>query len=181
MIENTSTLTREDLEFMFRKSRFSKKNRPRFIARCLGCLLGYGYAAAMIVLQTMLHDWDTWGVVCVALGLVLGSISLIELLFMEKILAGKAMKQAHYQTPRHFLLTDGYAEITTNAPGAVTKLKFGYDRADGYFPQDGVVYLRLLPGSGDHYYLCIHDDGYTQGDRKALEAFFAQHNIKALS
>ncbi|MBR3630212.1 MAG: hypothetical protein IKN55_07055 [Oscillospiraceae bacterium] len=180
MIENTSQITRSDLEFIVRMSKFHPKQRKRIITLTAIAVLGFGWAALLTVLSSMIGKWEWWVLVCIGLGTGLGIYTVLLLLIPEKLLSRKALKHPAYRSPRHIIFTEDGVEITSDRGGLETKLRVKFDKMEGYFLADGVVYVRLITEEKVLYYVCVRDDGYTQGDRHALTALLEKHGVKQL-
>ena len=181
MIENTTTITLEDMQYIIKKSKFHPKQRKRNVMLTVITVLCFGWFAVVAVLSAMSGRLSWIMVLCMGLMLGLGSYALLSLLIPEKLFAKKTMNQPAYKSPRHIVFDENGVDIEADRGGMETKLHIGYDHMEGYWLTDGVVYIRLITEEKMLVYVTVHDDGYTQGDRNALTTLLESHGVKQLA
>ena len=181
MIDNTSAVTKADMEFIIRKSKFHPKQRKRNTILTVITVLCFGWMAAVAVLSAMSGRLSWIMVLCMGLMLGMGTYGLLSLLIPEKLFAKKTLNQPAYKSPRHIVFDENGVEITADRGGLETKLRVGYDHMEGYCLTEGVVYIRLITEEKMLVYVTVHDDGYTQGDRHALTTLLEQHGVAQLA
>ena len=144
MIDNTSKVTKADLEFIIRKSKYHKHHIKRIImlTACLVLCLGWGTFLAVIAAASGKWDWVT--IASILFMLVLAVYVLLTLFVPEKLVSGKLLRHPAYKNPRHIFITEDGAIITAERSGIDTQLNIGFDKMEGYLLGDGAVYIRLI-------------------------------------
>lgn len=183
MIENRTTLNKEDLRYLIRET---IRRQPGMRTRqVLGVLVGV-FALCFSGFLTLLMLMDTryfTGLIvfCAIVLLILGLFLLIRSLLLEQISMEKSLKMPEYKAERHYVLTEESAGVTKTVDGSEQQERISYDKALGYVQRDSAVYILFRYGSKPVYFMALHNDSYTQGDRAALIRLLEQHGIRSLS
>ncbi len=175
MIENESCLSKDDLRFIMRDTRRQPRVILSLIVLTVAGVMAFGGGVLLLVLGLLYHNWSQWLIIIV--GILMGGYALISVIFRTPLAVSKAMKQPQYQAPRHFLADESGITVETQLKGLEAKNVFSYDLAEMYKAEEGVLYVRIKLEKKGYYYLCIHDDGYKQGDRAALVSLLESHHI----
>ena len=183
MIENRTTLNKDDLRYLIRET--IRRQPIMRIRQVLGVLVGvfslcFSGFLTLLIAKDSRYFTGLFIISAMAL-LIMGLFLVIRSLLLEQISMEKSLKMPEFKAERHYLLTEESAGVTKIVDGSEQQEKITYDKALGYVLQNGAVYILFRYGSKPVYFMALHDDSYTQGDRAALVALLEKHSVKPLS
>ena len=166
MIENTSTLNRADMKFIIWQN---NRSIVQYLRRLI--ILAYGlFVVGFAIWLAMNHSSFTYwtNTFMTIYGFTLGPWFIIQSAFHQQFMLKKALKNKEFVTPRRYQVDANSITMQTTISGADVTNRFVTNTAECFWVYTDTIYIRLRLDKKSIYYLCFHDDGYTQGNRNEL-------------
>ena len=176
MIENEGTLTREDIQFIIRQNQM---NLPQILRRLF--ILGFGLylfgtAAWLVYKESSFAYWTN--TVMTLMGFTFGIWCIVNAIFHEQLVLQKALKEPVYHEKRHYLADADGMTIETVMNGVEVRTAYPYSKGMWFSVRKDTVYVLFELERGHRFYMCLHDDGYTKGDRVELLVLLTEQGIR---
>lgn len=175
LVENTSTFNRADIRFFIWQN---NKNAAQYLRRLAALLYGVfllGFAIWLVLKNSSFAYWTNS--LLTIFGFTMGPYFIIQAVFHKQLMLRKAAKSKDLQTPRCYQIGADNITVQTIVSGAEVTNRFLSSSLEGFWETTDTVYIRLKLDKKTIYYLCFHDDGYTQGNRDELLNWLRQHNV----
>ena len=166
MIENTSTLNRADMKFMIQQNNRSiVQYLRRLVALAYGLFL-VGFAIWLAIMHSSFAYWTN--TFMTIFGITMGPWFIIQAIFHKQLMLRKALKNKEFLAPRRYQVDTNSITMQTIISGAEVTNRFVASTAECFWACSDTIYIRLKMDKKSIYYLCFHDNGYTQGNRSEL-------------
>ncbi|MBR6106775.1 MAG: hypothetical protein IKQ39_02080 [Oscillospiraceae bacterium] len=178
MIVNQTTLTEQDIDFINAQLR----KQPKVIAlRIIAVLLGifWLFAAGLIgYMQLKYHDRSLSDLLLAAAFVIFGVLVLYKSVFLKQSSHRTSLKYKSLFAPRTYTC-DGSSITAHHAfEGNEVSNKLALEKAVCYFAGENAVVLRFSYEKNQQIYMCLHDDGYSEGSREELTALLDSKGIR---
>jgi len=178
MIVNRSALTEMDVDFINALIR----KQPRIIAlRIIAVLLGLLWLTAAGLIgysQLRYHDRSLSDMMLAAAFLIFGVLVLHRTLFIRRTSRRTSMKYKSLFAPRTYTCDENGIAAYHAFDGAEFNNRFPYEKAVCFYPREHSVVIRFSGEKKQQIYMCIQDDGYSEGSREELIALLRQKRIE---
>ena len=180
MIVNRSVLREQDLDFINAQIR---KEPKRIVLRVIALLLGLFYLFTAFLEMLKLFKWKTGGVSDVLLLIlfcILAYLLLSRAIFLKQVSRRTSKKYQSLFAPRTYTVDAEGIAASHSFEGVETQNRFAFANADCFFSREDAVVLRFRGEKKMQYYMCLRDDGYTEGTREELLALLREKGIRGV-
>lgn len=175
MIENTSTLNRADMKFIISQNNHNvMQYLRRLIILAYGLFL-VGFTFWLAIKHSSFAYWTN--TLMTIYGIIMGPWCIIQSVFHQQLMLKKAVKNKEFLTPRRYLVDADSMTMQTTINGAEVTNRFIISAAECFWAYSDTIYIQLRMDKKSIYYLCFHDNGYTQGNRNELLKLLNKLNI----
>ena len=178
MIVNQTTLNEQDIDFINAQLR----RQPKGIAlRIIAVLLGifWLFAAGLIgYMQLKYHDRSFSDLLLAIAFLIFAVIVLRSALFMKRNSRRTSLKYKSLFAPRTYTCDGNSITAHHTFEGNEISNKLSIEKAVCYYACENAVVLRFSGEKKQQIYMCLHDDGYTEGSRAELTALLDSKGIR---
>ncbi|MBQ8921787.1 MAG: hypothetical protein IJ060_06455 [Oscillospiraceae bacterium] len=177
MIVNRSTLTEQDVDFINALIR----KQPRIIAlRIIAVLLGllWLFTAGLTgYLQLRYHDRSLSDMMLAAACLIFGVLVLYRTLFLRQTSRRTSMKYKSLFAQRTYTCGENGITAYHAYDGAEFNNRFSYEKIVCFYAREHSVVIRLSGEKKQQIYMCMQDDGYSEGSREELLSLLREKGI----
>ncbi len=177
MIVNQSTLTEHDIDYI---NALLRKQPRVIVLRIVAVLLSlfWLFAAGLIgYMQLKYHDRSLSDMLLAAAFVIIAVLVLHRTLFLKQTSHRTSLKYKSLFAPRTYTCDGNGIAAAHSYDGAEFNNRFSYEKAVCFYAREHSVVIRFGGEKKQQIYMCIQDDGYTEGSRDELIALLCRKGI----
>lgn len=177
MIVNRSAFSEEDIELLNRRQQ--KEPGIIFLRAFIAVfgILWFAAGAAELLLLVRYHDESASAadaaIMC-GMGLLLVALSLLLWRHVCRLM----LKHPSVRAPRTYKVDADGLSAHSEYRGKAAETRFAFQKLEYWQRTERATILQLRSGMGRRFYMCLYDDGYTEGTREELLVLLREKGIR---